>query len=133
MIVLDTHALLWWLNGDSQLSKKAKAAIEQQISAENGAILVSAISAWEIAMLVNLNRLALTMSVDDWLEAAGDVEAVRFVPMDNNVAVESTRLPGEFHKDPADRMIVALARHLNVPLVTADQKILAYRHVATIW
>jgi len=133
MIVLDTHTLLWWANGDSQLSDRAKAAIEQEASAENGALLVSAISAWEIAMLVSRNRLTLTMSVDDWLDTVAKVEAIRFVPVDSSVAVESTRLPGEFHKDPADRMIVALARHENVPLVTADQNIRAYRHVVTIW
>lgn len=133
MIVLDTHTLLWWVNGDSQLSDRAKAAIEHEASVENGALLVSAISAWEIAMLVSRNRLTLTMPVDDWLDTVAKVEAIRFVPVDNRVAVESTRLPGEFHKDPADRMIVALARHENVPLVTADQNIRAYRHVVTTW
>lgn len=133
MIVLDTHTLLWWLNGRSELSEKARAAIEKELQEDSGVILVSAISAWEIAMLVNLNRLTLTMSVDDWLEAAADVEGVRFVPVDNAVGVESTRLPGEFHKDPADRMIVALARHLNVPLITVDKKIRDYKHVRSIW
>ena len=133
MIVLDTHTLLWWLNGHSELSENARAAIEKELQDSSGAILVSAISAWEIAMLVNLNRLTLTMSVDDWLEAAADVEEVRFVPVDNAIGVESTRLPGEFHRDPADRMIVALARHLNVPLITADQKIRDYKHVQSVW
>ncbi len=133
MIVLDTHTLLWWLNDHSELSENARAAIEKELQEDSGVILVSAISAWEIAMLVNLNRLTLTMSVDDWLEAAADVEGVRFVPVDNAIGVESTRLPGEFHKDPADRMIVALARHLNVPLITADKKIRDYKYVRSIW
>lgn len=75
----------------------------------------------------------LLMSIDDWLEETADVEGVRFVPVDNAIAGESTRLPGEFHKDPADRMIVALARHLNVPLITADKKIRDYKHVRSIW
>ncbi|MDO8860409.1 type II toxin-antitoxin system VapC family toxin [Haliea sp. E1-2-M8] len=131
--MLDTHSLLWWLSGHSELSENAGAAIERELQESSGAVLVSAISAWEIGMLVNLNRLTLTMSVDDWLEAAADVEGVRFVPVDNATAVESTRLPGEFHKDPADRMIVALARHLNVPLITADKKIRDYKHVRSIW
>ena len=125
--------LIWWANGDSQLSSAAKTAIEREQESADGVLLVSAISAWEIAMLVARDRLTLTMSVDDWLEVAGDVEGVRFVPVDNDVAVESTRLPGEFHKDPADRMIVALARHLNLPLVTADEKIRGYKHVRSIW
>ena len=84
-------------------------------------------------MLVTAGRLTLTMGVDDWLATVADVDGVRFVPVENDVAVESTRFPGEFHKDPADRMIVALARHLNASLVTADEKIRAYRHVKTIW
>lgn len=133
MIVLDTHTLVWWANGDSQLSVNAKAIIEQELAAEDGIVMVSSISAWEIAMLVNANRLTLTMSVDDWLNTVAEIESVRFIPVDNAVAIESTRLPGDFHKDPADRMIVALARQLNVPLVTADSKIHGYKHVKSVW
>jgi len=133
LIVLDTHVLIWWVNGDGRLSPKAKAAIEKELSTEDGIVLVSAISAWEIAMLVKADRLTLAMALDDWLETASCIEGLRFIPVDIHVGVESTRLPGEFHKDPADRMIVALARHMNVPLVTADSKIQAYKHARTIW
>ncbi|WP_127476306.1 type II toxin-antitoxin system VapC family toxin [Sulfurivermis fontis] len=132
MIVLDTHALIWWVNGDPQLSANAKKAIESELSAE-GQVLISAISAWEIAMLVAKGRLALTMDIDDWLETVASIEGVSFVSVDTDVAVQSVRLPGEFHPDPADRLIVALARHHSVPLVTADDKIREYRHVKTIW
>ncbi|WP_344803762.1 type II toxin-antitoxin system VapC family toxin [Allohahella marinimesophila] len=130
---MDTHTLVWWVHGDSQLSPNAKSAIESELSTEAGVVLVSAISAWEIAMLVKADRLTLTMGIDDWLKTVSDIEGVRFVPVDNEVGVESTRLPGDFHKDPADRMIVALARHLNVPLVTADTKIRAYKYVQSVW
>src|SRR5574340_1068965 len=65
--------------------------------------------------------------------SVGEIEAVRFVPVDNQVAVKSPELPGEFHKDPADRMIVATARRFAAPLVTADEKIRGYPHVKTIW
>jgi len=133
LIVLDTHALLWWLNGDSSLSSAAHSAIQKELDDEEGLIIVSSISAWEIAMLVNKGRLALTMDVEEWLEVAADIEGLRFEPVDNEVAVLSTRLPGDFHKDPADRMIVALARHVNAPLVTADEKIRSYKHVHAIW
>ncbi len=133
MIVLDTHALLWWVNGDPQLSQSALLAIEQELQAEDGEILMSAITAWEIALLVEKGRLTLSMTTDDWLETVEEIEGVRFVAIDAATAVESTRLPGEFHKDPADRMIVALARHYNAELVTADDKITAYRHVRTVW
>lgn len=130
---MDTHALVWWVNGDSELSPSAKTAIESELSDEDGAVLVSAISAWEIAMLVKAERLTLTMTVDDWLKTASAIEGLRFIPVDNDVGVESTRLPGDFHKDPADRIIVALARRLNAPLVTADLKIRTYKHVQSIW
>ncbi len=133
MIVLDTHALIWWVNGDSQLSPSANTAIEHEQQSEDGIILVSSISAWEIALLVGRDRLTLAMNLDDWIETVSEIEGVRFVPVDEVVGVESTRLPGEFHKDPADRMITALARHFNAPLVTADERIRAYKHVRSIW
>nr|WP_241018365.1 type II toxin-antitoxin system VapC family toxin [Paraburkholderia sp. Tr-20389] len=131
VIVLDTHALVWWATVDPTLSRKAKAAIERELA--DGEILVSSISAWEIAMLVEREKLVLSMDVGNWLAAVGDVEAVRFVPVDSEIAVKSVELPGEFHKDPADRMIVATARKYSVPLVTKDEKIRAYAHVKTIW
>ncbi|WP_229805307.1 type II toxin-antitoxin system VapC family toxin [Saccharospirillum salsuginis] len=133
LIVLDTHTLLWWVNGDSSLSPSANSAIQKELDDEEGLIIVSSISSWEIAMLVDKGRLALTMDVEDWLEVAAEIDGLRFEPVDNEVAVQSTRLPGDFHKDPADRMIVALARHINAPLVTADEKIRAYKHVRSIW
>lgn len=61
------------------------------------------------------------------------IVGVRFMPVNNEIGIKSTQLPGEFHKDPADRMIVATARKLAVPLVTADQRIIDYPHVKTIW
>lgn len=131
MIVLDTHALVWWVTGDAALSTKAKAAINRELS--GGEILVSAISAWEIAMLVEREKLVLSMDVGSWLATVQAIEAVHLVPVDPEIAVKSVELPGEFHKDPADRMIVATARKFAVPLVTKDEKIRAYAHVKTIW
>ena len=132
MIVLDTHTLIWWVNGDSELSLNARTAIEHEQQSEDGIILVSSITAWEIALLVGRDRLTLGMNLDDWLETVSEIEGVQFVPVDEVVGVESTRLPGDFHKDPADRMITALARHFNVPLVTTDERIRAYKHVRSI-
>ena len=131
MIVLDTHTLVWWVTGDPTLSKKAKTAIAHEMA--GGEIIVSAISAWEIAMLVERERLLLSMDVSSWLATVSAIEAVRFIPVDVEIATKSVDLPGEFHKDPADRMIVATARKFAVPLVTKDEKIRAYRHVKTIW
>lgn len=132
MIVLDTHALVWWTTVDPALSQIARAAIEDELRSD-GAILVSAITAWEIAMLVKHGRLALTMAVDTWLETVATIPCVRFISVDTRIAMQAVELPGEFHKDPADRMIVATAREHAAPLVTADLKIRAYPHVHTIW
>lgn len=132
MIVLDTHALLWWASGDrAKLSPAALSAIEAELA--DGQIIVSSISAWELAVLVAKGRVALSMDVEAWLQVVREIESIRFVPVDNEVAVKSVELPGEFHKDPADRMIVATARMLAAPLVTADEKIHAYPHVKAIW
>jgi PIN domain nuclease of toxin-antitoxin system len=129
--VLDTHALVWWVSGEPALSRKAKAAIDRERN--GGAIIVCSISAWEIAMLVARERLLLSMDVGSWLATAAQIEPVRFVPVDVEIAAKSGSLPGEFHRDPADRMIVATARGLAAPLVTKDERIRAYAHVRTIW
>lgn len=133
MIVLDTHALIWWVSDDQRLSLKARKAIEDEMNDDDGHIVVSSISTWEIAMLISKGRLALTMDIDEWIATVEGIPGVQFTPLDNNVAIHSVRLPGEFHADPADRMITALARHLSAPLVTGDEKIRAYKHVNTVW
>lgn len=133
MIVLDTHALIWWVNGDRQLSAKALNAIRKEAARAEGQLLVSVISTWEIALLVQRGRLTLTMDLGDWIGTVATIDAIQFVPVDNEIAMQSARLPGDFHPDPADRMIVALARHLTVPLVSGDARIRAYRHVETVW
>ena len=132
MIVLDTHALIWWLGDDKRLVKSARSTINRSIADGEG-VLVSAISAWEVAMLIKRGRLALSMSVDEWLLAAGSLEGVSVVPITADVAVHSVNLPGEFHQDPADRMIVALARERGAVLLTADEKIHRYPHVRWSW
>ena len=132
MIVLDTHALIWWVNDDTRLSPTAKVAIEDALVG-NGRVLVSAISAWELALLVQRGRIALAMELDEWLRAVESIEGVSLVPISAQIAAQSVNLPGEFHKDPADRMIVALAREQNAPLITADEKIQGYPHVRWLW
>lgn len=133
MIVLDTHILLWWVNASGELSPAAQSAIDREIDNEAGEILVSAISAWEIATLIAKERLSLSMDVSAWLATVAQIATIRFIPVDNEIGIKSTELPGAFHKDPADRIIVATARKFAAPLLTADQKILDYPHVKTIW
>ena len=73
------------------------------------------------------------MDISAWLSLVEEIGEVRFIPVDNAIAVDAVALPGEFHKDPADRLIVATARKLGAPIVTADEKIRNYAHVRTIW
>ncbi len=139
MILLDTHALLWWASGDLQrLSPRALAAIVEEVerSAQPGqppGLLVSAISCWEVAMLVQRGRLALSLEVERWLALVASIPAVRLLPLEPAVAVAATRLPEPFHADPADRFLVAQARELAVPLLSADSKIRAYPHLQCLW
>jgi PIN domain nuclease of toxin-antitoxin system len=132
VIVLDTHALVWWVGGDSNLSDSAARRIQQE-QEKKGSILISSISAWEIAQLVERGRLLLSMDVSDWMDLVAQIPAVAFVAVENEIAIKSVSLPGEFHKDPADRIIVATARKFAAPLITKDEKILAYPHVKTLW
>lgn len=132
MVVIDTHVLVWWVSGNDSLSAKAKASIQKALSGD-GEVYISSITAWEIAMLVEKGRLALSMDVESWLDEVSNIDGVRFLSVDNEIAIKSAVLPGVFHKDPADRIIVATARKLALPLITADEKILRYEHVKTIW
>ena len=131
MIVIDTHTLLWWVSGDKSLSKAAEKIINETLI--DNEIIISSISVWEISMLIEKGRLVLSMDIENWINEVSAIEGVRFMPVDNEIAIKSTKLPGEFHKDPADRIIVATARKLAVPLVTIDEKITTYLHVKTIW
>ena len=132
MIVLDTHVLIWWVNDDQHLSKAARDTLEQARERDEQ-ILVSVISAWEIATLLKKGRLKLAMDIDEWLAAIAALRGIEFVPLSTTVAVDSVNLPGAFHADPADRIIVALSRACNVPVVSADERIRHYPHVRCIW
>ena len=123
-VVLDTHVLVWLLDGSRRLGTSSRELIAT--SAERTAVSFSAISAWEIAMLVAKGRLELDRDVLDWLGSATRLPGVRVAPLSIEIAVGSTRLPGEMHGDPADRLIVATARHLDAALVTADRALLDY-------
>jgi PIN domain nuclease of toxin-antitoxin system len=132
MLILDTHVLLWWVNGSDLLSNAAEKAIKRTLT-RGSEIIVSSITAWEVSMLIDKGRLSLSMDVESWFAEISQIDGVRFLPVDNEIAIKSTVLPGSFHRDPADRMIVATARKLAIPLVTADEKIRNYDHVKTIW
>jgi PIN domain nuclease of toxin-antitoxin system len=128
MIVLDTHAWIWWVDGDERLTLAQRDAI----AAEEGSLIgVSAISCWEVAKLVELGRVALSCSLEEWLDQALSYPGVQLIALTPEIAIESTRLPGDFHRDPADQIIVATARVYGCSLVTSDEKILKYPHILT--
>lgn len=131
VIVLDTHALIWWVNDPDQLSKTAQTAVEE--ARKHNALYVSCISSWEIALLVQRNRLQLSLDVRDWLARCEALPFVTFMPVTTAIAVESTRLPDFPHTDPADRIIVATALSLGAKLVTKDEKIHQYRAQLSVW
>jgi len=126
VIVLDTHIWIWWVHGDPGLSKHAQKLIDS--SASSG-LVVSSISCWEVAKLVQNGRLELPCHVSEWLVIALAYPGVQLTEISPTICVESTQLPGEFHRDPADQLIVATSRVMNVPLLTVDRKILKYPHV----
>jgi PIN domain nuclease of toxin-antitoxin system len=131
MIVLDTHVWIWWVSNPEHLSPPAKQEIDNAM--ENGEILISSISVWEVALLLAKDRLKLTMSVSDWVSKSESLPFVRFVPVDNTIAIRSVSLPEPIHDDLADRIIIATANTLNAALLTKDEKILKYPNVQTIW
>ena len=123
-LVLDTHIFLWLMNGDDELSSQEKSIILK--STEEGSIAISAISLWEISMLHARQRLLFTQPYLNWIKRSLDAPGIVLCPLTPEIAVESASLPGSFHGDPADRIIVATTRILSVPLMTRDKKILNY-------
>ncbi len=131
MILLDTHVWIWWISNREKLSPKALSAVNKA-RAENS-IVISSISTWEIALLVEKGRLELSIDVRDWVRKTEGLPFVRFAAVDNTISLRSVALPGIFHADPADRLITATAMTMGIPLITRDEKILNYPHVRTIW
>lgn len=131
MIVLDTHAWVWYLSDPRALSPRAIEAINA--AKKENDILVSSISVWEVALLVKKGRLELTMATNDWIKKSEQLPFFSFVPIDNAIALKSINLKEPFHDDPADRIIVATAVLSSAKLVTKDTNIHSCRYVKTIW
>ena len=128
MILLDTHIWVWWANESPDLSKKHKRIIEESTSDGLG---VSVISCWEVANLVRLGRLVLNEPAMVWITDALSFSGVRLLELSPRIAVDATELR-EFHKDPADRFLVATARFHDIPIMTKDARILDYPDVKVI-
>jgi PIN domain nuclease of toxin-antitoxin system len=128
--LLDTHILVWWFGREARLSPG-------QLAVLNGAtaeapLLVADITLWEIATLVSLGRIRLHLALRDWLEQATAPPLVQLVTITPAVAAEVAALPDSFHRDPADRILVASARVLGATLLTQDRRIRDAGLVATL-
>lgn len=123
-LLLDTHVWLWLMMGSSELSDDTRSKIEE--SAQHRQVYIAAISIWEVGMLVAKGRIQLQQDVWQWTQAALKAPGLQLIPLLPEIAIESSRLPGSFHGDPADRILVATARHAGYTLLTRDEKILQY-------
>ena len=121
-LLLDTHVVLWATFDDSRLGREATKAIN--LTSREDRLLISAITPWEIGLLASKKRIDLHRDVLEWVRAAVSKPGVHLVALEPEIAVASTRLPFEMHSDPADRILVASARHIGATLVTADRALL---------
>jgi PIN domain nuclease of toxin-antitoxin system len=132
LILLDTHALLWWVTEDRRLSTTARREI-----ARSGSVLVSPVSCWEVGTLVRLHRLELDRDVHEWIADVLDRDDVDLVAMSAHAAVDAGLFPDDFPRDPADRMLYATARELVVPFVSRDANVTEYarraKDVRVVW
>jgi PIN domain nuclease of toxin-antitoxin system len=124
-LLLDTHVWIWLMNGTP--GKLSPATLRRiQTAAGKGRVFISAISVWEVATLEARGRITLSMDCRAWVDRALAAPGIQFAAMTPDIAVDSARLPGVIHGDPADRILIATARALNSSLVTRDDQILSY-------
>lgn len=128
--LLDTHALIWWLTDGARLSPAQREVVASASAASP--LLVSDISLWEVAMLHSLGRVRLSLPLRDWLETAVAPPLVRRHGISPAIAAELATLPESFHRDPADRILVATARVLGATLLTQDRRIIDAELVETL-
>ena len=128
-LVLDTCAIVWAISAPSMLTARAR----EVLAARDTEVIVSPISCAEVACAVERGRLALDRHWRLWFRHYVEHNGWRLADINLAVIEEAYALPAPFHRDPADRIIVATARGMSCPVVTADEKILGYPHVATLW
>ena len=124
-LLLDTHIALWLDSGDDRLRASTRALIDGCWQ-NGGAILLSAITVWEIALLVDTGRIDLDVPVAEWIERFLDCPGIEAVPLGHQAASRSYQLHHLEHRDPADRLLIATAIELACPLVTYDERIVRF-------
>lgn len=126
MIVLDTHIWIWWVHNDPLLPSTYQRYLHTHASSSFG---VSIISCWEVALLDAGGKITLPLTIGDWLHDALTFPGIQLLDLTPEIVVDANHLPDNFHRDPADRLIVATARQHGCPLITQDAKIRSYPHV----
>jgi PIN domain nuclease of toxin-antitoxin system len=125
LLILDTHIWIWAINGNvDRLSTEGLKAIET--ASQNNQLGVCAISVWEVGMLESKGRVQLGKVCLDWVRDALSAPGLRLLPLTPEIAIESSRLPGGLHGDPADRILAATSRIMKATLITKDLKLLDY-------
>ena len=107
-VVLDTHILIWLLNGDEKPPMKMVNYCTK--ASKNNFLMISAISIWEITMLERKKRINFFQPIDQWVERALGIPYIKMVELQPKISIESCKLPGNFHGDPVDRIIISTAR-----------------------
>jgi PIN domain nuclease of toxin-antitoxin system len=128
--MLDTHAWVWWISGDPRLAVREREVLDNLSPSERP--VLADISLWEVATLVERGRLELDMDLERWLAIASAPATVELARVTPAVAAEVARLPERFHRDPADRLIVATARVRKLSVLTRDRKITGAR-IVPLW
>jgi len=122
-LVMDTHILIWYLEG-IELSQQQVQIIESQRNLNQ--LYISAISIWEVSMLINKKKAAISIPINEWLNKVLSIPGLNIIDLSLTILVESCNLPDFDHKDPADRMIIASTREIAGHLLTFDKRILEY-------
>ena len=130
MLLFDTHAWWWVINEPERLSQDAYELISGTPPDQRA---IASISIWEFAMMVSQGRIRLRVSPEEWLDHGINRTGITVLYLTPRIALESRNLPGKFHKDPVDRIIVATARINKMKLITKDQNIINYPNVETVW
>jgi PIN domain nuclease of toxin-antitoxin system len=133
LLLLDTHVWIWFMLANPELAESGRQVINH--AAASGQLRIAAISVWETALLASRGRVVVNRPLAQWIMEAVSAAGLFIEPLLPQIAVEAASLPETFHRDPADRLIVATARVANATLMTRDRRILDYAargHLAAV-